>query len=301
MAAKCILESFKYYKERQILKVKRLENMDNNNFLKVIYFDEAFVADFMQIIAGGELKKTTEFITEVNSDIEGNAGADASIGTEKNGLSKVFSFLSGAVINVEAGVNANLSKKSDRIAKNILENTLLADFVALLDADKRRTKSKRCAGIKIFPNMTVRPEVNSFSYMMLIAPFLSMIDGELPIKTDDGNAMKIDITKVGEAIEKGRGYYEFVSTIDGKDVILRFNRSAFRNSYTMSDLPKMQLTYYAIRVGRIDKADLQVQKEFEFGTTKISKRVDYASISDNSTTTEEIEVYDVVLAGVLDV
>ena len=275
--------------------------MENKNFLKIIYFDESFVADFMQIIAGGELKKTTEFITEVNSDIEGNAGADASIGTEKNGLSKVFSFLSGATINVEAGVNANLSKKSDRIAKNILENTLLADFIALLDADKRSTKNKRCAGIKIFPNMTVRPEVNSFSYMMLIAPFLSMIDGELPIKTDDGNAMKIDITKVGEAIERGRGYYEFVSTIDGKDVILRFNRSAFRNSYTMSDLPKMQLTYYAIRVGQIDKADLQVQKEFEFGTTKISKRVDYASISDNSTTTEEIEVYDVVLAGVLDV
>lgn len=275
--------------------------MENKNFLKIIYFDESFVADFMQIIAGGELKKTTEFITEVNSDIEGNAGADASIGTEKNGLSKVFSFLSGATINVEAGVNANLSKKSDRIAKNILENTLLADFIALLDADKRRTKNKRCAGIKIFPNMTVRPEVNSFSYMMLIAPFLSMIDGELPIKTDDGNAMKIDITKVGEAIERGRGYYEFVSTVDGKDVILRFNRSAFRNSYTMSDLPKMQLTYYAIRVGQIDKADLQVQKEFEFGTTKISKRVDYASISDNSTTTEEIEVYDVVLAGVLDV
>lgn len=274
--------------------------MDNNNFLKVIYFDEAFVADFMQIIAGGELKKTTEFITEVNSDIEGNAGADASIGTEKNGLSKIFSFLSGATINVEAGVNANLSKKSDRIAKNILENTLLADFIALLDADKRRTKNKRCAGIKIFPNIIVRPEVNSFSYMMLIAPFLSMIDGELPIKTDDGNAMKIDITKVGEAIEKGRGYYEFISTIDGKDVILRFNRNAFRNSYTMSDLPKMQLTYYAIRVGQIDKTDLQVQKEFEFGTTKMSKRVDYASISDNSATTAEIEVYDVVLAGVLD-
>ena len=70
-----------------------------------------------------------------------------------------------------------------------------------------------------------------------------MIDGELPFKTTDGDAMKIDITKIEEAIEKGRGYYEFVATIDGKDVILRFNRSAFRNSYTMSDLPKMQLTY----------------------------------------------------------
>ncbi len=274
--------------------------MDNNSFLKVIYFDEAFVADFMQIMAGGELKKTTEFITEVNSDIEGDVGADAGIGTEKNGLSKIFSFLSGATINADAGVNANLSRKSDRIAKNILENTLLADFIALLDADKRRTKNKRCSGIKIFPNISVRPEVNSFSYIMLIAPFLSMIDGELPIKTDDGNVIKIDITKIGEAIEKGRGYYEFVSTIEGKDVILRFNRGAFRNSYTMSDLPKMQLTYYAIRVGQINKTDLQVQKEFEFGTTKTSKRVDYASILENSNTSIELEVYDVVLAGVLD-
>ena len=274
--------------------------MDSNNFLKIVYFDEAFVADFMQIIAGGELKKTTEFITEVNSGIEGSAGADGSIGTEKNALSKVFSFLSGATINAEAGMNVNLSKKSDRIAKNILENTLLADFIALLDADKRRTKNKRCSGIKIFSKVVVRPEVDSFSYIMLIAPFLSMIDGELPFKTRDGNAMKIDITKIEEAIEKGRGYYEFVATVDGKDIILRFNRNAFRNSYTMSDLPKMQLTYYAIHVGQINKTDLQVQKEFEFGTTKASKRIDYASASEGSNTTTEIEVYDVVLAGVLE-
>lgn len=274
--------------------------MDTSDFLKIVYFDEAFVADFMQIIAGGELKKTTEFITEVNSGIEGNASAEGSIGTEKNTLSKIFSFLSGATISAEAGVNANFSRKSDRIAKNILENTLLADFIALLDADKRRTKNKRCSGIKIFPKVVVKPEVNSFSYIMLIAPFLSMIDGELPFKTSDGDAMKIDITKIEEAMEKGRGYYEFVATVDGKDVILRFNRSAFRNSYTMSDLPKMRLTYYAIHVGQIEKSDLQVQKEFEFGTTKSSKRVDYASASESGSVAAEIDVYDVVLAGVLE-
>ena len=270
--------------------------MENTNFLKIIYFDEAFVADFMQIIAGGELKKTTEFITEVNSGIEGTAGVEGSIGTEKNALSKIFSFLSGASINAEAGANVNLSRKSDRIAKNILENTLLADFIALLDADKRRTKNKRCNGIKIFPKV----EVNSFSYIMLIAPFLSMIDGELPFKTSDGSAMKIDITKIEEAIEKGRGYYEFVATVDGKDVILRFNRTAFRNSYTMSDLPKMRLTYFAIHVGQIEKSDLQVQKEFEFGTSKASKRVDYASASEGDFVISKIDVYDVVLAGVLE-
>lgn len=268
--------------------------------MKIVYFDEAFVADFMQIIAGGELKKTTEFITEVNAGIEGNAGAQGSIGTESNALSKIFSFLSGATINAEAGVNTNLSRKSNRIAKNILENTLLADFIALLDSDQRRSKNKRCSGIRVFPKVIVRPEVNSFSYIMLIAPFLSMIDGELPFKTSDGNAMKIDITKIEEAIEKGRGYYEFVATVNGKDVILRFNRSSFRNSYTMSDLPKMRLTYYAIHVGQIDKSDLQVQREFEFGTTKSSRRVDYASAVEGGSTASEMDVYDVVLAGVLE-
>lgn len=39
-------------------------------------------------------------------------------------------------------------RKSERLAKNILENTLLADFIALLESDKRRTKNKRCEGIK---------------------------------------------------------------------------------------------------------------------------------------------------------
>ena len=274
--------------------------MDNTNFLKIVYFDEAFVADFMQIIAGGELKKTTEFITEVNAGIEGAAGIQAGIGTETNALSKIFNFLSGATINAEAGVNANLSRKSNRIAKNILENTLLSDFIALLDSDQRRSKNKRCNGIRVFPKVIVRPEVNSFSYIMLIAPFLSMIDGELPFKTSDGNAMKIDITKIEEAIEKGRGYYEFVATVNGKDIILRFNRSSFRNSYTMSDLPKMRLTYYAIHVGQIDKSDLQVQREFEFGTTKSSRRVDYASAVEGGSIASEIDVYDVVLAGVLE-
>ena len=68
----------------------------------------------------------------------------------------------------------------------------------------------------------------------------------------------------------------------------------------MSDLPKMQLTYYAIHVGAIDKSDLQVQKEFGFGTTKVSERVNYAAYSEGNLETKMIEVYDVVLAGVLE-
>jgi hypothetical protein len=68
----------------------------------------------------------------------------------------------------------------------------------------------------------------------------------------------------------------------------------------MSDLPKMRLTYYAIHVGQIEKSDLQVQKEFEFGTTRMSKRVDYTSVSEGGFVASEIDVYDVVLAGILE-
>ena len=271
----------------------------SNVFLKIIYFDEMFVSDFMQVIAGGELKKTTEFISEVNSEIEGNASMDAGISTEQSGLSKIFSFLSGGKINIEVGADANAMRKSERLAKNILENTLLADFIALLESDKRRTKNKRCEGIKKFSNIKVRPEKNSFAYMMLIAPYMSMINGQLPLTTNDGQAMQIDVTKIEEAIEKGRGYYDFIADHNGKEIVLRFNRTAFRNSYTMSDLPKMQLTYYGIHVGQIDKSDLQVQKEFEFGTSTVSLRANYADGETNDTSSK-LDVYDIVLAGVVE-
>ena len=67
----------------------------------------------------------------------------------------------------------------------------------------------------------------------------------------------------------------------------------------MSDLPKMQLTYYAIKVGSIDKNDLKVEKEFEFGAGKTSKRLDYSG-ADVANQVSMVEVYDVVLAGVIE-
>ena len=113
--------------------------------------------------------------------------------------------------------------------------------------------------------------------------------------------LKIDITKIEGAIEKGRGYYEFIASVeDNKEVVFRFNRTAFRNNYTMSDLPKMQLTYYAIHVGKMNKKDLEVQKEFEFGTDN-NKRIDYSSVGISEKSNEkEIDVYDIVLAGILE-
>jgi len=50
-------------------------------FIKVVYFDESSVADFIQIVAGGALKRTTEFISEVNTNASIDASAEAGVGS----------------------------------------------------------------------------------------------------------------------------------------------------------------------------------------------------------------------------
>ena len=269
-------------------------------FIKIIYFDEGSVADFMQIVAGGELKKTTEFISDVGFGAAGDVKASASIGTDTKGVPKLFSFLSGIKLNASAEGEVDASYKKNKVVRNILENTLLSDFISLLQSDKKRKiENQRCKGIKQFKSMALFPEPNSFSFIMLAAPFFSMINGDVPIKSDDGSPLKLDISKIEEAMKKGRGYYEFIAIQEDKEYIFRFSNSAFRNNYTMSDLPKMQLTLYAIYVGKVQKSKLQIEREFEFGTKK--NRLDYSGLATDKDKSEEIDVFDVILAGVEDI
>lgn len=266
-------------------------------FIKVIYFDESSVADYMQIISGGEFKKTTEFITSISSDTNAEAEVEGNIGTSKQNIPKLFSFFSGISFNASAKASTDINKKKDRIAKNILENTILADFLDLIDKDNRKKdKNKLCLSIKLFENLRMYPEPNSFSFLMLAAPFFTMMNGDVPIPNDDGSEFKLDISKIEEAIVRGRGYYEFISTPDGKETIFRFNNSAFRNNYTLSDLPKMQISLYAIHVGKTDKKKLDLSNEFEFGTRN-KNRVNYMQELE-SEDIKELDVYDVVLAGI---
>ncbi len=267
-------------------------------FVKVIYFDESSVADYMQIISGGEFKKTTEFITSINTDIGANADAEVGGGTASKGAPKLFSLLSGVTLNANAKGNVDINRKSEKVAKNILENTMLADFLDLLNKDeKKKEKNKTCTSIKLFNKLTMYPEANSFSFLMLAAPFFTMLNGDVPIPDPDGNEFRLDISKIEEAIVRGRGYYEFIANPDGEEKIFRFNSSAFRNNYTMSDLPKMQLSLYAIFVGTTNKQRLELSTEFEFGTKK-KDRVIYDVGDEQAETKAEIDVYDVVLAGI---
>lgn len=61
----------------------------------------------------------------------------------------------------------------------------------------------------------------------------------------------------------------------------------------------MLLTYYAVKVGKVNRRSLQLEQEFQFGTQTGTKRLNY--VEDKPTgQEEELDVYDVVLAGVVD-
>lgn len=268
-------------------------------FVKVIYFDEGSAADYMQITSGGELKKTTEFITDVTGDAGASVEVEVNANSKGKGLPTLFKALTGFGVEASLEGHAGVEAKKEKIAKTILENTLLADFVELIDSDskKKKDENKKHTAIKQFENIKLFPQANSFSYFMLMAPFFTMIDGNVPIDGGNGEKFTLDVSKIEEAISRGRGYYEFISTINNEEKIFRFSSMAFRNNYTMSDIPKMQLSLYAVLVGSIDKKKLDLTSEFQFGVM-VKDRIEYDGSTTENQQTNQIEVYDVILAGI---
>ena len=67
----------------------------------------------------------------------------------------------------------------------------------------------------------------------------------------------------------------------------------------MSDIPKMQLSLYAVNVGKIDKKKLDLTSEFQFGVTT-KNRIEYDTGANKNGEPLEIDVYDVIVAGISD-
>lgn len=68
----------------------------------------------------------------------------------------------------------------------------------------------------------------------------------------------------------------------------------------MSDLPKMELSLYAVLVGTIDMAKLDLSSEFQFGIQS-KGRVDYYDAEKVDTSSKaSVAAYDVILAGIVE-
>lgn len=255
---------------------------------KVVYFDENSVTDYVQIVAGGKLEKTTELLNESNAlaGVKGQAEVKAGIGGVVFGL---LGLKASATAETEGESNFSTSK----MAKNIVKNTILTDFLSVIEADTNSPIVK-------FDEYEISAPKDSMSYVALISPYLSMLKGGKGIPAGDYD---IAIDKLDNTIKSAKGYYEFVGSKDDKQVIFRFNINSFRNNYKAPDLMKMDISIYAIRVGSSTISKLNFSNEFEIEETNTKKdNPEYDGKhkrnDDNKNDEVKLNVYDVLLAGV---
>ena len=203
---------------------------------KIVYFDEESVTDYVQIVAGGELENTTELLKSSEVYQKNNAQVEGKVGF--GGLLKA---LLGWEANAAAGLSAGLTFDSAKMVKNIVKNTILTDFINVIEeaSDGKRVSKLPKGTIKQFKGYKISAEKDSLSYMVMISPYLSMLKNETSIPAGEFN---IAIDKLDNALRNAKGYYEFVGTKGKSRVVLRFNINSFRNSYTNSDFLKMDFS-----------------------------------------------------------
>lgn len=261
---------------------------------KVVYFDEDSVTDYIQIVAGGKLEKTTELLNETSE--RGEAGVEAKT---KVGVGGILKALVGFEASASVDVSLDTSFSTNQMAKNIVKNTVLTDFIDILE-DKTENKLKS-AVIKKFEGYSISAPKESLSYIALISPYLSMLKGGAGIPAGDFN---IAVDKLDNTIKSAKGYYEFVGTKDKDIVIFRFNIKSFKNNYKAPDLLRMDISIYAIRVGKSSIDKLNFSNEFDIDTSSSLKdnptyrKDELLKKVENPDSTQPVDVYDVLLAGV---
>ena len=255
---------------------------------KVVYFDEGSVTDYVQIVAGGKLEKTTELLDLDNSGGNADLKTNASIG-----ISSIFKNLIGFGVKAETNANLDISYKSESLVKTILQNTILTDFLDLAKDES--------LGIKKYNDVEIRVIKDSLSFIVMVAPYLKMFkDGAL--KLDSDLDLSVDMIKIDDSIKLAKGYFEFEGISNQESVILRFNIDSFRNNYKVADLLKMRLSIYAVPVGKVERKNLSITAELNMtGSSDGESKYDnpeYGADVENTKEEDCLMVYDVLLAGV---
>ena len=264
---------------------------------KIIYFDDDSITDYLQLMYGGSLEKTTELLKSAAN--KGNAGVDTSASIGFGGLIKA---LVGWKAEVGVTASAGLSFNSEKMVKNIIKNTILTDFVNALEENENKIAvSKLPKGtIKKFSGYKITAEKDSLSYFVMVSPYMNMFQSGSTIPSGE---LSISLEKLDSVLRNAKGYYEFVGTKGNSKVILRFNISAFKNNYMISDLLKMNLSIFAIKVGDTTLDMLNINEELKLDL--INSVVDNPSYEEsnkdndqNNNLSKKLPVFDVLLAGV---
>lgn len=242
--------------------------------IKVVYFDDYSATDYLNIYDGGNKMKTSEEIKDKSKEFASKTSAN---------LFAKLSWLPFFGGEAETGINADFSYNASSLLKTTLSNTVLTDFLEKIKGDTQR--------IIKFNGYSVKAYKNSIAFFKMFTPYLKITKSDF-----ESEGFSFDLSRMDEAFESGKGYYELIAeNKEGEKYVFRFNIEAFRNNYGIADLTKMNLTYYGVKVGSVDINLLDINKEFNFEQGSISSAFDLENEIKNA---NEIDVYDVILAGV---
>lgn len=281
---------------------RNLESKIEYKLNKIIYFDEESVTDYVQIIAGGQLTQTTELLD--SSTTSGEAGVESKLSI---GIGKLFRSLIGLDASVSVDSNLRAKFQNDNLARNILQNTILTDFLSI--ANERCTTNSQTCGIRLFEGYNIEVVQDSLSYIIMISPYMTMLKDSSIISKSSNLDYDISIDKIDSAIKMAKGYFEFIGNRpDEPKVVLRFNIDAFKNNYKISDLLKMDLILYAVKVGKTTLDKMAIIADINATSIPQNNKntnVDNPEYGENampeSHKIPELKVYDVLLAGIKEI
>lgn len=263
-----------------------------NNYIKLVYFDEVSTEDYLKVKFGGKRSHEVSDTGKTSTDIDA--------GSELSGQAGGKTKATGGLL-IGSGFAAKVQRLTSRQKNTLLRNTPLTDYLnsSLKDSD-----------ISIFTDYVVAPYSQSLTHLKMIAPYVSIIDGKIPV--DGANDMFLDLKSFDKSLSGAIGYFEMIaSKRDERNIVLRFNSEAFYNNYSLYDITKMNLVFHAIRVGTSREIDLSFTNEINkitgMGEEKISIPDDGFTDSNQKAESDsdqlisqpnDLDVYDVVFAGV---
>lgn len=243
--------------------------------IKVVYFDEEAASDYITIHNGGQIDWTTTENKEKLAKIIGEIDAQA------KGSVNVFSLFKASM---SGKANAMVDAETNKIFERTLRNTIITDYLSIASKDD---------SIHCFKNAGVYAPEESVSLYKMYASYLNVVPKD---------QMPIDVNELNKAILGERGYYQMLLNNEEKPTsVLRFNNAAFKNNYSLADLSKMNLSYYAVKVGACTLDQLSLENEFSNNIPK-HNHIDVADVIDGVDLNNEndaLDMYDVVLAGVV--
>lgn len=245
---------------------------------KIVYLDEQAVFDFLELHQNGIqsdiIRRVSENMVEV--DAEGKVG---------------MSFFT----RFKIGLSGNASYQRSGVVESQITSTLLSNFKKFATDKKGSSKVERLDNVKLFI------EKDSPAFYRNITPVLDMISDITKMNSitdDDKNNFKgIEIKNIERTLDRLSGYYEIKGiSSENNESVFRFNISGLRNNYTLSDLTKMDVKLYGIKVGEVDSIDLSFNTMIDRLSNQRQSQL--GADFDEEQNNEKIPIYDVLVAGV---